>query len=266
MDLQATLNTATGIIQQAGAMARDYFERPHTIENKTSVFDVVTEADKAVEVLLKKALSQAFPDHHIVGEESGGSGAATDEAEYFWYIDPIDGTSNFSHHIPTFAVSMGLANRDMNPLLGLVLNPVSGELLSGIKGQGATLNGRPIQVASTDSLAQAIFATGFPYDPATKRRINVKPFLALLPITLGIRRTGSAALDLSYVACGRFDGYWELRLKPWDCMAGILLVREAGGCVTDFQGGDSSLNGREIIASNGHLHEALREIIVSNSG
>jgi myo-inositol-1(or 4)-monophosphatase len=261
MDLAAERDQAAEIIRHAGTVALDYFERPHTIDTKSSAFDIVTEADKGVEVVLVDALTKAFPNHHIVGEEGGGMGAPIDEADYRWYIDPIDGTTNFSRHIPFFGISMGLTDRDLNPLVGAVLDPVSGSLFCAAQGLGATHNDKPIQVAPTDSLQQAMFVTGFPFDVATQQRINTGPFLELLPKTQGVRRIGSAALELSFVACGRFDGFWESRLKPWDCMAGILLVREAGGRVTDYSGGEQALTGAEIIASNGKLHQALMAVI-----
>ncbi|MBZ0301150.1 MAG: inositol monophosphatase [Anaerolineae bacterium] len=264
MNLQVIRGTATGIIQQAGAEVMLYYDQPHTETTKSSMFDIVTEGDKASERLIVAALCEAFPDHHIVGEEGGGMGAPAEEAEYFWYIDPIDGTSNFANNIPFFSISMALADKNLNPLVGVVLNPVSHEIFSAVAGQGVTRNGLPIRVSDTESLSQAILCSGFPYDTATQKRINVDAFMAFLPQTRGVRRIGSAALELSYVACGRLDGFWECRLNPWDCMAGILLVREAGGKVTDYQGGEAGLTGAELIASNGLLHEAMRTVITAN--
>ncbi len=261
MDLEAVRETATGIIRQAGREALHYFNHPHTIDTKSSVFDIVTEADKAVEKLIFEALLAAFPDHHIVGEESGGVGAPIDEAAYRWYVDPIDGTSNFAHHIPFFSISIAMTDRDLNPLLGLVLDPVADSLFSAVKGGGTTLNGAPVQVAPTESLEDAIFVTGFPYDVVNHKRLNTEAFLDLLDRTQGVRRFGSAALELSFVASGRFDGFWETGLKPWDCMAGILIVREAGGRVTDYTGGESALDGKMLVASNGHMHQTLIDLV-----
>ncbi len=261
MNLQVIRGTAAGIIQQAGNEAMLYFDRPHTEQTKSSVFDIVTEGDKAVEKVIVAALQEAFPDHHIVGEEGGGMGAPAETAEYFWYIDPIDGTVNFANNIPFFSISMALADRNLNPLVGVVLNPVSREMFSAAAGQGATRNGEPIHVSRADSLGNAILCSGFPYDTATQTRTNIEPFVTFLPITRGVRRIGSAALELSYVACGRLDGFWEPQLNPWDCMAGILLVREAGGRVTDYAGGEEKLTGAQLVASNGLLHEAMLRVI-----
>jgi myo-inositol-1(or 4)-monophosphatase len=265
MNLQSIRGTATGIAHLAGAEVMRFYDQPHQESTKASVFDVVTEGDKASEMVIVAALREAFPDHHIVGEEGGSYGASPEEAEYFWYIDPIDGTVNFANNIPFFAVSIAMADRELNPLVGVVLNPVSGELFSAAKGHGATRNGMEIRVSATDSLQQAVMVTGFPYDVASQKWVNIEPFLALLQQSRGVRRMGSAALDMSFVACGRFEGFWEPRLNPWDCMAGIMLVREAGGKVTDYSGGEAGLDGSEIIASNGHLHEVMSQVIVENS-
>lgn len=264
MNLQVIRGTATGIIQQAGNEVMLYYDRPHIEQTKSSVFDIVTEADKAAEKVIVEALHAAFPDHHIVGEEGGGMGAPAETAAYFWYIDPIDGTVNFANGIPFFSVSIALADRNLNPLVGVVLNPVSRELFSVAAGQGATRNGEPITVSKADSLANAIVCSGFPYDATTQTRTNIEPFLAFLPITRGVRRIGSAALELSYVACGRLDGFWETQLNPWDCMAGILMVREAGGKVTDYAGREEQLTGAQLVASNGLLHDAMLRVINSH--
>lgn len=259
MDFAAVRDQAAEIIREAGKVAQHYFEQPHSITTKSSQFDLVTEADKAVEDVIVKALTRAFPEHHIVGEEGGGMGAPIDEADYRWYIDPIDGTTNFSRNLPFFSISMGLADRDLTPLVGLVMNPVMGSLFMAVRGQGATHNGAAIQVSQTDTLSGALFVTGFPYDSASQKRRNTGPFLDLLHQTQGVRRIGSAAMELSYVACGRFDGFWETNLNPWDCVAGILLVREAGGKVTDYSGAEQGLTGAQLIASNGPLHATLME-------
>jgi myo-inositol-1(or 4)-monophosphatase len=265
MNLQVIRGTATGIIQQAGAEVMLHFGRPHTEQTKSSVFDIVTEGDQAAERMISAALHEAFPDHHIVGEEGGGMGAPAEAAEYFWYIDPIDGTANFANNIPFFSISMALADRDLNPLVAVVMNPVSREVFSAAAGHGATHNGEPIQVSATDHLNNAIVCSGFPYDPDTHARTNIEPFVAFLPQVRGVRRFGSAALELSFVACGRLDGFWETRLNPWDCLAGMLLVREAGGKVTDYSGSEAGLTGAEIVASNGLLHEAMLRVINGSS-
>ena len=265
MNLHIVRGTVSAIIQQAGAESMLYFNQPHHEQTKSSNFDIVTEGDKAVEAVIIKALCEAYPDHHIVGEESGGVGNAADEAEYFWYIDPIDGTNNFANDIPFFSVSMALTDRDLNPLVGAVFNPVSHELFSAAQGQGATLNGEAIAVSSLTTLEAAILCSGFPYDIATGARLNVEAFSAMLPQVRGMRRFGSAALEMSYVACGRLEGFWEGQLNPWDCMAGVLLVREAGGRVTDYRDNEAHLTGAEVLASNGHLHDSILRVIRENS-
>jgi myo-inositol-1(or 4)-monophosphatase len=264
INLAVIRGTATGIIQQAGAEVMRFFEQPHQTQTKASVFDIVTEADKHSERLIVDALRAAFPEHHIVGEEGGGSGAPAETAEYFWYIDPVDGTANFASGIPFFSISMALTDRQLNPLVAVVLNPVLHEVFSAAAGEGATRNGQTIHVSGTAALQDAILCTGFPFDTETQTRINVEPFIRFMPQVRGVRRIGSAALELSYVACGRLDGFWETRLNPWDCMAGVLLVREAGGRVTDYSGGEAGIDGKEIIASNGLLHDAMHRVITQS--
>jgi myo-inositol-1(or 4)-monophosphatase len=266
MNLQAIRGTATGIAQQAGAEVLVHLDQPHTESTKKSVFDIVTDADKRSEEVIVAALQAAFPDHHIVGEEGGGMGAPADDAEYFWYIDPIDGTSNFANNIPFFSVSIALADRHLNPLVGVVYNPVANELFSAARGFGATRNGEAIQVSATATLEQAILCTGFPYDSVSQRRTNIEAFVELLNITRGVRRFGSVALEMCFVACGRFEGIWEAALSPWDCMAGMLITREAGGKVTNYSGGESGITGAEVVASNGLLHDALLSVIRQHGG
>ena len=265
MNLQVIRGTITGIAQQAGVEVMRFFDSPHKETTKSSVFDIVTESDKASEEMIVAALREAYPDHHIVGEEGGGYGPPPETAEYFWYIDPIDGTANYANHIPFFSVSIALTDRDMNPLVGVVYNPATNELFSAAAGMGATRNGRDIRVSPSPTLETSILCTGFPYDPATQQRVNIEPFVAFMGMTRGVRRFGSAALDLSYVACGRLEGWWECRIHPWDCMAGILMVREAGGKVTDYSGNETHIDGAEIIASNGLIHDAMMEVIQVHS-
>jgi myo-inositol-1(or 4)-monophosphatase len=264
MNLHMLRGTATGIAQQAGAEVLRLFDQPHTEEIKKSVFDVVTEGDRLSEEVIVTALLASFPDHHIVGEEGGGYGAPAESAAYFWYIDPIDGTSNFANNIPFFSISIALADRDLNPLVGVVFNPVTNELFSAAQGLGATRNGADIHVSATQTLETAILCSGFPYDADNQRRLNAETFTAFLNLTRGVRRFGSAALELSYVACGRFEGFWETHLNPWDCLAGILIAREAGGKVTDYSGGEMGLTGAEVVASNGYLHRAILEVIAQH--
>lgn len=264
MDLQTTRKIATEIALQAGAELMRFFDQPHQEATKQNFFDIVTEGDKASEAIIVAALHRAFPDHHVVAEEGGGSGAPADHAEYRWYIDPLDGTTNYANNIPYFSVSMALADRNNTPLVGVVYNPVHRELFTAAHGLGAALNDKTLHVSSTDSLSKAILCTGFPYTRATNEDNNLREWGAFLPIVRDLRRFGSAALDLCFVAAGRFDGFWEGHLNPWDCMAGILCVREAGGIVTDYSGGEANLLGAELIASNQQLHPQIKEVIAAS--
>jgi myo-inositol-1(or 4)-monophosphatase len=263
MDLNAVRQTAADIAQGAGAVLMSFFDQPHRQDTKSTPTDIVTEGDIASEAHIVAALTQAFPDHHIVGEEGGGMGMPADQAEYFWYIDPLDGTSNYASNIPFFSVSMALSDRNLQPLVGVVYDPFAKQLFSASKGGGADLNGRPLHVSATDTLRASMLATGFPYDSHTNPDNNLREWSAFTVRARGLRRFGSAALDLCFVAAGRYDGYWEQRLNPWDMQAGLLIVREAGGRVTDYNGGDSELlyRGREVLASNGLIHDQMVEII-----
>lgn len=261
MDLQAIRMTASQIAREAGAALMKTFDQPHQEKVKRHVTDIVTEGDTASEAVILAGLRAHYPDHHIVSEEGGGAGngsAPAETADYFWYIDPLDGTSNYASNLPIFSVSMGLADRQMRPLVGVVYDPFSDELYSAALGQGSTLNDRPITTSATLDLQQAMLCSGFPYD-STKIDNNMREWAAFTKRTRGLRRFGSVALEMSYIAAGRLDGLWEQWLNPWDIMAGILLVREAGGTVSDFTGGDSSVvyQGRQIVASNTHLHNSI---------
>ncbi len=255
METEAVQVIASDIIREAGARVLQRFGQQHQEESKSSVFDIATEADREVEAFLVAALAGAFPQHHIVGEEGGHAGAPA-SADWHWYIDPIDGTSNFAGALPFFSVSMALCDREMTPQVGLVLNPVAGELFSARRGGGTTLNGRPLQVSSTDSLQNAILSCGYSRHPVHGDARNA-PIWRLLPRTRGLRWLGSSALELAWVACGRLDGYFERGLSPWDFLGGLLLVREAGGRVSDYSGRETGLTGAQLLASNGRLHQSL---------
>ncbi|QDR81098.1 inositol monophosphatase family protein [Sporomusa termitida] len=198
---------------------------------KSTAIDIVTEIDKKSEAKLIAFVKEYYPAHAILAEESGRSAAQSD---YLWIIDPLDGTTNYAQGLPIFSVSIALAYRGQT-ILGLVYAPVLAELYYAVRGQGAFLNDRPIHVAAKTNLLDSVLATGFPYDVAEHPVNNIDYFTRLLPKTRAIRRFGSAAYDLASVACGRFDGYWELNLSPWDAAAGILLVEEAGGTVQPFR-------------------------------
>ena len=252
-------------VDEAARYLRSVAGGQQRVQYKGAV-DLVTETDHAVEALVGRRLRGAFPDHLVVGEE-GSAGAPPPRprsGQYAWYIDPLDGTTNFAHGHPHFAVSLGLA-RDGELLLGVVADPLRGETFAAARGRGATLNGLPIRVSAAAEVRHALLATGLPYD----RREHADHYLGIIKAFVlraqGIRRAGSAALDLCYLACGRFDGYWEWKLSPWDSAAGVLIVREAGGLVTDFRGAPFDLYGREILASNGALHREMIEIL-SESG
>lgn len=262
MDLQAVRTTATDIAMQAGAELLRYYDQPHQEATKQNVVDIVTEGDKASEAIIVAALRQAFPTHHIVGEEGGGQGAPAEDAEYFWYVDPLDGTSNFASNIPLFTVSIALADQAKRPLVGVVYCPVYSELYTAACGFGATLNGKTIHVSQKDDLQRAMLSTGFPYDK-TRQPNNVREWGNFLIRVRGILRLGSAALDLAWVAAGRLDGFWEPRLNPWDILAGLLLVEEAGGTVSDYIGSGTAraYEGIEVVASNGQLHEQMLAVL-----
>ncbi len=251
---------AAEIALEAGGLLRSYFERGVATEYKGDV-DVVTEADRASERLITERLTAAFPGEGIYGEEGVRQRI---DSEYRWYVDPLDGTTNFAHGFPVFCVSLGLEHRpaglaageDGELIAGVVYDPTRDDLFSAEKGQGAWLNGRRVGVSGTKQLAEALLATGF---PSRKRHLspNIHFYQELTLRSHGVRRAGSAALDLAYTACGRVDGFWEFHLNPWDTAAGALLVQEAGGKITRFDGAPFRLDSSEILATNGWLHEEL---------
>jgi myo-inositol-1(or 4)-monophosphatase len=245
------LSAASDIAREAGAMLARYFERRVAVEYKGD-FDVVTEADRASERFIVERLSAKFPKHSIVAEEGSG---ADRSSEFTWYVDPLDGTTNFAHGFPMFAVTMALAQAG-EIVAGVVYNPVHDEFFAAEKGGGAYLNNRPIHVSRVSRVAEALLATGF---PSRKRHADVNVYFYHQDAMLshGVRRAGSAALDLSYVACGRLDGFWEFGLNPWDIAAGLLLIEEAGGRHSDMRGGEHQLRGPHLAASNGLLHSEM---------
>lgn len=264
MDLQSIRAAAETIAVRAGETVMPYFNQPHQETVKTNIYDVVTEGDKAAEAVLIPALQEAFPQHGIVSEEGGVGLIAASEAEYSWYVDPIDGTTNFANNLPFFAVSIALADRAFNPLVGVVYNPVSRELFSAAKDCGATLNNNRIHVTRNDALNRAVLSTGFSYERHTQPDNNLRAWEAMLMAARDMRRFGAAALDLCFVAAGRLDGYWERYIHSWDCLAGILCVTEAGGMATDYSGGTAKLlTGEELVATNGLLHEDVLRVLNS---
>ena len=219
--------------------------------------NLVTEMDTRSERIIVEMLRASFPDHGIIAEEETkiqtGSG-------YRWIIDPLDGTTNYAHGYPCFSVSIALEHEG-DAIAGVVYDPMREELFSARKGGGASLNGKPIRVSAADTLIKSLLATGFPYDRKTSDKNNLDYFHELLMASQEVRRDGSAALDLCSVAAGRFDGFWELKLKPWDVAAGSLIVLEAGGMVTDLSQNAFDINAEEVLASNGRIHRQMAEVL-----
>lgn len=254
---------AAAIAREGGAQLREFFAAGVKTEYKGDV-DLVTVADRTVEKLIRTRLAEAFPGHGVYGEE--GTRERLD-AEFRWYVDPLDGTTNFAHGFPQFCVSMGLEHRpagtkpedDGALIAAVVYDPTRDELFTAERGRGAWLNGKPVHVARTKELAEALLATGF---PSRKRHSspNIHFYQEFTLRSHGVRRAGSAALDLAYVAAGRLDAFWEFNLNPWDTAAGILLVTEAGGQVTGFCGEPCRLESREILASNGLIQNELIDL------
>ena len=249
------ISKASEIARRAGVLLLDFFSRGVKTEYKgTGTVDVVTEADRASEKLIVESLSAAFPNHGIVGEEGTRSQSAS---EYLWYVDPLDGTTNFAHGFPVFSVSLGLV-RGNQVIAGVVFDPTRNELFAAERGSGATLNGEAIHVSKVRTVGESLLATGF---PSKKRHLNPNIYFyhQLTLKSHGLRRAGSAALDLAGVASGRYDGYWEFNLNAWDTSAGVLLVEEAGGRVTHVDGSQFDVAAsKEVLATNGRIHEELQ--------
>jgi myo-inositol-1(or 4)-monophosphatase len=243
---------------RAGALLRARYREPHEVTFKSEV-DLVTTVDREAERIIVEIIADAFPEHGIVAEESS---PRPGRDSYRWYIDPIDGTTNFAHGYPHFAVSIALACED-ELLLGLVYDPMREEVFTALRGAGARLNGAPIAVSAVNALGGALLATGFPYDRRQHAEFYLAFWLEALRRAQGVRRAGAAALDLCWVACGRLDGFWEWKLHPWDVAAGRLIVEEAGGRVSDFSGGTHHLAGEETAASNGLLHAELLAMLTA---
>jgi myo-inositol-1(or 4)-monophosphatase len=252
---------AAGIAREAGARLREFLAQGVETEYKGDV-DLVTVADRTVEKLIRLRIGETWPDHGIYGEEGTREGM---ERAFRWYVDPLDGTTNFAHGVPQFCVSMGLEQRTIRPgasdedgelVAAVIYDPMRDELHCAERGRGAFLNGKRMRVSRIRDLAESLVATGF---PSRKRHDspNIHFYHEFTLRSHGVRRAGSAALDLAYVACGRYEAFWEFNLNPWDTAAGILLLEEAGGRVTDFSGGPFRLDSREVLASNGLIHDEL---------
>jgi|ERR1043165_1090091 myo-inositol-1(or 4)-monophosphatase len=260
---QSFLPGMTSIGREAGALLMEYFRQSVKVEYKGEA-DLVTVADRKSETLIRERIRAQWPGHDILGEEEG---LRDTKSDYRWYVDPLDGTTNFAHGFPVFCVSIALQHRGQM-IAALCFDPTRDEMFTSERGKGAYLNHRPIRVSKITKLAESLVATGFPSHKRHKNP-NIYFYHQITLRTHGVRRAGSAALDLCSVACGRFDGFWEFNLNPWDTAAGVLILEEAGGQVTDFHGGPFQLNSRETLASNGLIHEALlnefREIFAGRS-
>jgi len=258
MSMKDFLTVAGEAARRAGTMLRENIHGTREIAYKGDI-NLVTEMDMRSERAVVKMLLASFPDHNIMAEEEtmiqNGSG-------YTWIIDPLDGTTNYAHGYPCFSVSIALEHEG-EIIVGVVYDPMRDELFSAQRGQGASLNGAKIEVSRVGTLINSLLATGFPYDRKVSEKNNLNYFHDLLMASQEVRRDGSAALDLCSVASGRFDGYWELKLKPWDVAAGSLIVREAGGTISDFSGTRFSIHDDEILATNGRIHKDMLKTIQS---
>lgn len=253
------LATAVDAALSAGRTHRRYFRQNPSVEKKGPI-DLVTAADLAAEKQFRQLITARFPSHVVLGEEGAERGGAVAGARCRWIIDPLDGTTNFAHGLAIFCVSIAL-EIDGRVELGVVYDPVAEELYTAERGSGARLNGQHVHVSDRSEIVDTLLCTGFPYTIREERRQQVEVFASFLGHAQAVRRLGSAALDLCYVAAGRFDGFWEEHLNPWDMAAGVLIVEEAGGRVTRYDDSQIDLFGGQIIASNGRVHEAMLAVI-----
>jgi len=241
----------------AGHLLTSHFRASHQIASKGTSIDLVTEMDARAEELIVGRLASAFPDDTILAEERG---TAAGRSGRRWIVDPLDGTTNYAHGLPIFSVSIAL-EVERRVELGVAYNPTLDELYVAERGRGATVNDQPLAVSTTAALEQSLLTTGFPYDIRETQQTNLAQYAAFAVRTRGVRRLGSAVLDLAWVASGRLDGFWELRLGPWDAAAGCLLVEEAGGRVTNVTGGPLDLDAPAVVASNGRIHDAMLAVL-----
>jgi len=254
------MNEYSAVAEKAARTAGEYIQKrfrdPLRIEKKGEV-NLVTNIDRESERMIKEIILNEYPDHQLLAEE--GEKSVTD-SEYLWLVDPLDGTTNYAHGFPVYCVSIALLKKG-HIIAGCIFNPNLDECFTAIKGNGAFLNNRPIKVSNEGVLGDSLLATGFPYDIRESEDDNIKEFTAFAKSARAVRRAGSAALDLAYVACGRFDGFWEFKLSSWDLAAGILMVTEAGGKVTSFTGGNYNIFTGEALASNGRIHSQMIDIL-----
>ncbi|MFQ3536018.1 MAG: inositol monophosphatase family protein [Aggregatilineales bacterium] len=261
LDLPAALRLAESAARRAAELLLTYFRGPRLKVRHKNTTDLVTEADQRSEALIAEILLNAYPDHTLIGEESGGQGRA--EAPYRWHVDPLDGTTNFAHGIPYFAVSIALSDAKNMPLVGVVYDPIHAECFRALRGGGAWLGRKKLRVSKTRKLADALLASGFPRDKRVNPDNNTEEWACFVPRTQSVRRLGSAALELCYVAAGRLDGYWEARTNTWDILAGLLMVEEGGGKLSNYRGRQAGVyDGVQVVASNGRIHEQMLEVLI----
>lgn len=253
------LEDAIRISRLTGELLKNRLLTEFSVDHKGEL-DLVTEMDRAAQDLIKKEILRKYPDHGILAEEDLDIKGARG---FKWIVDPLDGTTNYAHRFPVFSISIAVALEE-DVLCGVVYNPVSEEIFTAVRGQGASLNALPIKVSAINRLDNSLLGTGFPYNIRNTAETNLDHFGKFALRTQGIRRCGSAALDLCFVACGRLDGFWELDLKPWDIAAGTLIVREAGGVTTDFEGRELGMDGSKVLASNGRIHSEMMEVLKSS--
>jgi myo-inositol-1(or 4)-monophosphatase len=256
------LDLAVEAATRAGAFLRGRFGQRLVIEKKGAI-NIVTDADRKSEKMIREMIFSRFPSHRFKAEEGTEAGG---ESPFLWLVDPLDGTTNYAHGFPVYCVSVALVKEsdlsdESEILAGCIYNPNLEECFTAERGGGAFLNGKAIEVSKTLKLDDAFLATGFPYDIRTSEETNLREFAAFAVTARAIRRAGSAALDLAYLACGRFDGYWEQKLSPWDIAAGVLLVEEAGGRVTSWKGQKSDIFKGDIVASNGRVHDEMLSVL-----
>lgn len=252
------LQSAEKAAREAGKYILSNLGKTKHISFKSKESNLVTEVDKKSEEIIIESLLKDFPDFDILAEESGAS--STKNSEFMWVIDPLDGTTNFAHGLPIFSVSIGLI-KGSEVIAGVVYDPTRDQLFSAEKGKGAYLNGKKLSVSKTKEINKALLVTGFPYNVEENPDFCFERFIVMTKNSRAVRRLGSAALDFAYVAAGIFDGFWEVKLNPWDIAAGLLLVKEAGGKVTNFKGEESDIFNPQILASNGHIHEKMIELL-----
>jgi len=256
MDMDRITQVAVRAAYKAGEVLKQHFGRLDQVEKKGAI-DLLTIADVESEKAIIKEIRSIYPDHAILAEESG---MIDGQPENCWIIDPLDGTTNFAHNLPIFSISIAFSHHH-DTQVGIVFNPISGELFTATRGSGAELNHRPIHVSPTATVEESLLATGFPHNLHDIIADLMQRYQNTLCACQGTRRLGSAALDLCYVACGRFDGFWEENLKPWDTAAGVLIALEAGGRVTDFTGRPFELENKQILATNGHIHSKMIDLL-----